>query len=314
MQTAGSQTSLTRREFVRRIALGGSAVGLCGAGALASEASAASPPSIVVFSKIFQEIKLNYEDAAALTAEAGLDGIDCPVRPGGEVLPERVADDLPRYAEALRKHGLKIPLLTTAITSTATPHAELILKTGKQLGATFYRLGFVYHKKNTTVSDQIAEARTQLKDLAGLNRQIGIGALLQNHSPSGSSVYLAGDLSEMRQLVEGFEPGQIGVAFDIGHALIVHGDGWRAHFEALRSHLKIAYIKDATRRGRWTPFGQGEIGQAGYFKLLKQMNYQAPFSMHIEYDWADPGNKSRATLLKVLRESSGVLRRWLAEA
>jgi len=306
---------LNRRGFMRKSLLAASVSALCAPRMLSWAAQASACPPVVVFSKIYQELKLNFEEAAALTAEAGLDGIDCPVRDGGEVLPERVADDLPRYAEALRKHGLSMPLLTTGITSTSSPHAEQILKTGKRLGAEFYRLGFVYRKKSVPVSDQINEVRAQLKDLAPLGRQIGICALVQNHSPSGNNAYLAGDLSEMRKLLEGFAPAEIGAAFDIGHAIIVYGDGWRPQFEAVKSHLKVAYIKDAAKQGRWTHFGEGEIGRSGYFKLLKQAGYKAPCSLHIEFDWDEGGkSKNRAALLKALKESATVLRRWFAEA
>jgi sugar phosphate isomerase/epimerase len=159
---------------------------------------------------------------------------------------------------------------------------------------------------------QVSEIKAQLKDLAALNKQIGIGAIFQNHSPSGRS-YVGGDLAEMFDIVKDFDPAQIGVAFDIGHALVVHGDDWRRHFEKLKSHLKIAYVKDVKRPGRWVPFGEGDIGSTGYFKLLKELNYHAPVSLHIEFDWTDGGkSKTRAALVKTLQNSARVLRRWLA--
>ena len=87
------------------------------------------------------------------------------------------------------------------------------------------------------------------------------------------------------------------------------------HFEKLKSHLKIAYVKDVKREGRWVPFGTGDIGSTGYFKLLRELNYPAPVSLHIEFDWTDGGKaKTRAALVKALQESAQVLRRWLASA
>ena len=302
---------LSRRNFIIQTAAS-SAAALCGNAAISSLAADKLAPPIVVFSKVYQTLKLSFDEAAAVTAEAGLDGIDCPLRPAGEVLPERAAEDLPRYLEALRKHNLQLPLLTTAITSVSSPHTENILRTAKKLGVQFYRLGFI--ERQTDVAGQINEIKAQLKDLAALNKQLGIGALVQNHSPSGRT-YIGGNLSELRQIVSGFDPAQIGVAFDIGHALIVHGDEWRSHFEQLKSHLKVAYIKDATRTGRWVPFGQGDVGQSGYFKLLKQLAYNAPISLHIEFDWSDKGkSKTRPALVKALKDSSRVLKQWLAEA
>jgi L-ribulose-5-phosphate 3-epimerase len=310
LATPPNTATYSRREFLARAAV---ASALAGPGLLSSLASERPTLPIVVFSKLYQEIHLGYEDAAALTAEAGLQGIDCPVRPDGEVLPERVADDLPRYAEALRKHGLVIPLLTTAITGVDSPRAGKILRTAKGLGVQFYRLGYFQPQKDPAA--QVRRAREQLKDLAMLNKEIGIGALIQNHSPSGRTTYVAGDLAEMREIVRGFDPAQVGVAFDIGHALIVHGEGWRGHFDALKPHIRVAYVKDAKRDGEWVTLGEGEVGQSGFFKRLKHVGYAAPVSLHVEYEWAGKGQpRTRAALLKALRENATVLRRWLAEA
>ena len=108
-------TSLSRRDFLVRTsfcAAGVLSVGLEGS----SLAASTNRLPIVVFSKAYQPLKLSFADAAALTAEAGLDGVDSPVRPDGEILPEHVSDELPAYVAALQKAGLAMPLLTTAIT------------------------------------------------------------------------------------------------------------------------------------------------------------------------------------------------------
>ena len=61
--------------------------------------------------------------------------------------------------------------------------------------------------------------------------------------------------------------------------------------------------------------GDGDVGHLGYFKLLKQMGYNAPISMHIEFDWTEKGKtKNREALVKALKDSAKVLRKWLAEA
>jgi L-ribulose-5-phosphate 3-epimerase len=309
--TTSKANQLSRRDFIARTLVTSSAATWCRDDVLLGDTEGASL-QIVVFSKVYQELELGFDAAAALTAEAGLNGIDCTVRPGGEILPEHAARELPLYAAALNKRGLQLPLLTTAIMSISSPHAEEILRTAKKLGVQYYRLGFVNTQTGAPPGKQVREIRAQLKDLAALNKKIGIGAIFQNHSPSGRS-YVGGDLSEMYDIVKDFDPAQIGVAFDIGHALVVHGDGWRQHFEKLKSHLKVAYVKDVTRGGRWVPFGQGDIASTGYFKLLRQLGYRAPVSMHIEFDWTDGGKtKTRTALAKALQESVQVLRRWLA--
>ena len=303
---------LTRRDFITRTLAASSVPALCSGNASLLLAQAAPVPPIVVFSKVYQELKLDFEEAAAITAEAGINGIDCPLRPGGEILPQNATRELPLYVDTLRKRGLQLPLLTTAITGVSSPWAEDILRTAKKLGVQYYRLGFINTDPNSPPGQQVREIRAELKDLAALNKQIGIGAIFQNHSPSGRS-YVGGNLAELYEIVRDFDPAQIGVAFDIGHALLVHGSDWRQYFEKLKTHLKVAYVKDVKRDGRWVPFGEGDIAPTGYFTLLKQLRYQAPVSMHIEYDWSN-GDKARtrANLLKVLKDSSRVLRRWLA--
>lgn len=301
----------SRRKFLNRFLAGSSAAVLLRPAWIATAADSAPRLPLVVFSKIYQELKLSFEQSAELTAEAGLDGVDCPVRPGGEVLPARAAEDLPRYAALLRQRGLTIPLITTGITSTASPNAEEILRTAKKVGTRHYRLGSLYHESDTPGPEKIKSFRKDLEGLAKLSREIGVGALVQNHSPAGRT-YLGGDLREMRAIVDGFEPDEIGVAFDIGHALIVHGDGWRSHFEALKPHIRIIYIKDAKMTGRWVRFGEGDVGKTDFFGLLKQTGYNAPVSLHIEYEWVDKGKpRTREALLEVLRHSAATTRKWL---
>ncbi len=316
VESSNNPMHLPRRDFLAKTAIATirAAAGPSSICALAAE-SHEKPPRlpIVIFTKVYQSLNLSFEDSALLTAEAGLNGVDSPVRHGGEIAPEKVADDLPHYAEALRKQSLGIPMLTTAILIPSSPHAEQILRTAKKIGVQFYRTGFVDRHSEQPLKGQIADLRAKLKDLAAMNKEIGIGAIVQNHSPAGHA-YLGGDLTELIEILAEFDPNQIGAAFDIGHALKVHGERWREHFEKLKSHLKIAYVKDTNRQGAWVPFGQGEIGKTGYFKLLREIGYDAPLCLHIEFDWSNKGkDKTKEALLKALKESCAVLKSWLQE-
>jgi sugar phosphate isomerase/epimerase len=303
-----------RRRFLRGVALAAVASGVNPGGALRGFAGGLTDCPVALFTKAYQPLKLSFKEAASLTAEAGLEGIDCPVRPGGEVLPERVAEDLPSYAEALAAHRLKVHLLTTGITSLSTPHAEAVLRTAAKLGVRYYRLGFIYRRQGVAVEAQIRETRAQLKDLLDLNAELGLCAVVQNHSPSGET-YLGGDLEEMHKIVVGFSPARLGVAFDIAHARVVHRGGWLDYFQALRAHLKVVYVKDVTADEHWVRLGDGEVGKLGFFPLLKHMRYRAPISLHVEYDWAGKGNpETRAGLLEAIRHDLSVLEHWLEQA
>ena len=162
----------------------------------------------------------------------------------------------------------------------------------------------------------VKEIRSSLKELATMNKDLGVCGVLQNHSAGKDrSRRDAGcDLAEMYELVKDCNPDQIAVAFDLAHAIIEHGDRWREHFERLKPHIRVVYIKDVQRPSRFVPFGEGEFGRSGFFQLLSKMNYQAPLSLHIEFDWVPQGNKTRAALVRVLKESRRTLGQWLAGA
>lgn len=303
----------SRREFLAR------AVALPTVVAAGSAFAAESPgnfaPPIALFSKVCREAGLSLEQSADLVGAAGLDGVDCPVRPRDEILPERVKEDLPRYAELLAQRGRKVLLVTTAITDPDSPHARDILDTARRLGVRWYRLGSPRVPRGASVPKLVAETRAQLKTIAALNAELGLCALLQNHSPGGDGGYLYGDLDVLAQVLEGFEARQVAAAFDLGHALLVHGDGWADRFDRLRPQLGVVYVKDTHRQRRFVPFGEGEFGQTDWFKRLKALRYSAPISLHIEFNWDDAGKaRTREALLKAATDSTRTLRGWLAAA
>lgn len=309
-----TKQTLSRRAFLKNSAYTISAFAIVGFKSQNTAAEPAAKPQFAIFSKIYQEVKMSFDEAAELTASAGYDGVDCPVRPKGEIEPERATEELPRYADALSKRGKKILLLTTGIISAESPYAETILKTAKKLGVKYYRLGVVYHNEKEPLQKQIDRQIENLKGLAKLNRQIGVTAIFQNHSPAGNRVYLGGNLDELYQIVKGFDPNEIGIAFDLAHAIVVHGDEWRQKFDLIKSHFKIAYIKDVKRPRSFVPFGEGEFSKSGYFSLLKKMNYNEPYSIHIEYDYLKGEKKSREAILKAMINCREALKKWIDEA
>ena len=80
------------------------------------------PIALVMFSKMLGEFPV--AEAARRIKGLGFEGVDLTVRPGGHVLPERVATDLPEAVKAIRGEGLSVPMITTAITRAGDPHAE----------------------------------------------------------------------------------------------------------------------------------------------------------------------------------------------
>jgi sugar phosphate isomerase/epimerase len=316
MQIRRSRHSMTRRRFIRLSGETAAAVStsflLAGLNCGDCEAAENPLPPVAVFSKIYQELKLDFRQSAEVTAAAGLDGIDCAVRPGGEIQPERAAEQMPQYAAALAERRVRMLLLTTAVQGVDSPHARDILTAAKALGIKYYRLGYWMHGPGVSADKSRERIRSSLKELAAMNREIGVCALFHNHSSGNdrSSVFAGGDLAEMYELVKDFDADQVGVAFDLGHAIITHGDQWRSHFERLEDHIRVVYLKDVKRPAQFVPFGQGEFGRASFFDLLAKTNYRAPLSMHVEYDWAPRGQKTRERLVETLKSNRRVVGQW----
>ena len=84
------------------------------------------------FTKVLQD--LSYEKTADAAVEVGWDGIECPVRAKGHVLPERVEEDLPRMVDALKAKNLEVLALATEIRGADEPHTEKVLRTALKLG------------------------------------------------------------------------------------------------------------------------------------------------------------------------------------
>jgi sugar phosphate isomerase/epimerase len=310
---------VTRRRFLEVASRSAAAVGV-GYFSLLPKNSAAGlidpgvvPPTLV-FSKVYQELKLNFQQGAEVTAEAGFKGIDCPVRPGGEIEPEQAADAMPRYAEALAKHGTRMQLVTSGILGVDSPNARDILAAAKKLDIHYYRLGFWYYRSAEAAEREKlrADIRSRLKELAAMNKELGVCALFQNHSSDNDKTKgpVGADLTEVHELVREFSSGQIAVAFDLGHAIISHGDAWHEHFERLKDHIRVVYIKDVQRPAKFVPFGQGEFGHTDFFQRLIKMHYSAPLSIHIEYPWAPQGKQTRTALVQTLKESRQTLEQW----
>lgn len=292
----------TTRRDVLGAALVGAATLLGGRSGQAAEAKPRQ--TICTFTKPFQS--LGYDRLAEAIAELGFDGIEAPIRRGGHIEPDRVPDELPRMVEALKRRGLEITLMTSSI-NRVDPLAEKTLGVAAKLGIKQYRMAYHRYDLAKPIRKQVDDLRPVFRDLAALNRQLGIQAVYQNHA---SARLVGAPIWDLDILLDGIPPAEIGVAFDIRHATVEGGTAWPLNFALLRPHLGIVYIKDFRWSGRKVgnvPLGTGQVDLARFLGLLRKSGYAGPLSLHEEYlDHRDP--KLVPQHLAALKKDLAVLR------
>jgi len=306
----------SRRAFLSAAAAAG-AVAMVPRRVAAAPVPAAAGFSVSVFSKHLQY--LDYRALAETVAEAGFDGIDLTVRPAGHVLPERVADDLPKVVESARAAGVAVTMMTTAVTSTRDPHAEAVLRTAGRLGIRDYRLGNLDYDRSRGILGTLEALRSPLRDLAALNEACRIRGGYQNHAGErvGAAVW------DLWLLLKDVGSPWLGCQYDIRHAVIEGGTSWVNGLRVIAPFIHTLDVKDGhwarTEKG-WRalvdPLGEGAVDLVAFFRLLAALGAKAPISMHFEYPFPEGGSLSerRKAAVALMRRDREVLRHAMAEA
>lgn len=303
-------TSLTdRRAFLKSAALAAGGAALSAQPAPAA-AAGKRPNKLCFFTKHLQG--LSYDDIASLAAEMGVDGVEAPIRPKGHIEPEAVADELPKFVEALKKQGLELTLMTSGINQvSAEQHTEKVLRTAAALGIRRYRMSYYKYDLKQPIWDQLQAVRPLVKDLVQLSDELGIQPVFQNHSGKD---YFGAPVWDMYSIIRDYRPEQIAFCFDILHATLEGGYAWQLHAALTAGHWGAVYFKDFQwngRKGETCPLGQGQINP-DFAKLLLQRQYAGPISLHLEYlkgDAKDPAKlkEFRAAHLRDVK----VLSEWM---
>lgn len=301
-------TDLPTNELSRRTFIAGAA----GAAALAlappAKAAKAAPANkVCAFVKFVQT--LSYDELADQIAEAGFDGIEATIRDKGQILPEQVADELPKLVEALKKHNLDITIMASSVNSVDQPHTESVLRTAASLGIERYRMEYYRYDLKRSVTEQLAELRPVVKDLAALNRELGIAGLYQNHA---GSYAVGATMWDLRELFRDYSTDEFGIAFDIRHATAEAGLSWPVLFNVATPHLGAVYVKDFVwdeKKPENVPLGEGRVDKS-FFTQLKKANFAGPISLHVEY----LPEAGVAKNFAAMKNDLATLKTWLKEA
>lgn len=235
---------------------------------------------LCVFAKHLQW--LSPAELAVLLVDMDVDGIEATIRGGGQVEPAEVAEGLLRLVEALHGHDRRVVIMTTEITSVASPHAESVLGAGAELDVPFYRMGYYRYDLQRPILPQLDEFTRQAEHLAELNRSLGITGLYQNHA---GDRYLGAPLWDLRQMLSEISGGGIAAAYDVRHATVEGGMSWPLDWALIRPHVGAIYLKDF----HWTegkvenvPLGTGQVSPR-LLQSLGEAGLSVPVSLHMEY-------------------------------
>jgi sugar phosphate isomerase/epimerase len=306
----------TRRRFLAQVAAATTAVATKAVAARAGDGHPAplSGP-ICLFTKPL--IAMEWARLAQAARQLGFDGLDLTVRPGGHVLPERAAGDLPRAVDAARAAGIAVPMITTGLTSADDPHAREILSTAGRLGIRYFKTGY-YLYDGPDVKAALARAAGALRGLVALAAEHGVQAGYHNHED-----YVGGAIWDLATIVEPLDPRWAGYYFDARHAVAEGGAGAWAHaLDLVTPRLKMIAVKDF----RWTktaegwrdpncPLGEGMVDWPRVLRTMAAAGFSGPVSLHLEYEPEAPPPASREeALLVALGRDLAFLKARMAEA
>lgn len=258
------------------------------AAAAAVPLAAAAPVRLSIFSKHLHF--LGWAEMAAAAKEIGFDGVDLTVRKGGHVAPERAAEDLPKAKEAIEKAGLQLTMITTDVVHVGSPHAQTVLRTLAKLGVRHYRWGGLrYRDPGPSPADQLREMQPQVKELAALNRELGLTAMYHTHSGLNQ---VGASMWDLWMLLKDEKPAEVSFNYDIAHATIEGGLGGWVHSARLALPLSrgIALKDFKWERGpqgwrvAWCPIGEGMVRFDKFIPMMKAAAFEGPLQVHYEYD------------------------------
>jgi L-ribulose-5-phosphate 3-epimerase len=314
----------SRRTFLKKSAVAGMGLPLMGStlvdGPGLFKADVKCP--VCIFSKHLQFLE-DYGDMADAALEAGLDGVDLGVRPGAHVEPERVEEDLPKAVEAIRKRGLKVPMMVTGINDPKDPQTIPVLKTAGQLGIRMYRMAYYQYDDSLGIEGSIEKFRPAVAGLAGLNEKYGIRGAYQNHS----GLYFGAPVWDLWLLLKDLDPAWTGCQYDICHASIEGNHSWPFGLKLIKPFISCVVAKDARLEkvnGRWRnvyqPLGEGMVDWDAFLGHLKAFDFTGPISLHLEYPLYDEEDTSqtleqkRKSTLKHIRRDVAFLKNKLRES
>ena len=288
---------MERRNFIKASALATTGITFAETGLARSAISTKSVKRpVCAFTKCLQFLSI--DEVGQVLAKTGFDGADLLVRPAGQIEPQNAKSELPQAVKTLRKYGVEIPMIVTAITDPSEPFAIETLQTAADSGIKYYRMGWLAYDLKKTIQENLDGFKKNFENLARLNEKLGIHGGYQNHS----GLHVGAPVWDLFELVKNVNPKYLGVQYDIRHAVTEGGYSWMLGMKRIEPWIRNIDIKDfvwgKTEKGEWkhqnVPLGEGMVNFDEFLKEYSTLKVEAPISIHYEYDLggAETGKKT----------------------
>lgn len=225
--------------------------------------------------------------------QAGFDGLDLTLRPGGHVKPEEAEMGLAAARQAADAARVTIPMASTAVTDRGSPHAEAIFAAAAHYGVRRLKLGYWPYRPFGTLANQIDEARRQLAGVVQLGAKYHVLPCVHVHSGyilsnSGPATYL---------ILRDFKPTEVGAYVDPMHMTVEGGTaGWEMGLDLLAPWLALVGMKNSRWiedgrdekgqlrfRAQYTPLQDGHAPLPQFVARLQEVGFDGVISLHSEY-------------------------------
>lgn len=267
-----------RRKFLAQSAV--TLASVTAANARKSKKKAVSP--IIVFEKPIQT--LNYDRMGEILAKMGVQGIEATIRKGGHIAQEEAEEEVPKMVAALGESGQKALIAATNV-SEANAESEKLLRILKANGITKYRSNYYRYDLKKEMLPQVEENAAKLKDLAAMNKEIGLQSLYQIHSGYKYAGAMSWDAALM---FDGIDPDYAAIAYDLRHFRADSGLSWKTALATVKKHIRSIYVKDAVWEGERSnklknvPLDTGFVDKET-FDSVRKGHKPMPVSLHMEW-------------------------------
>jgi sugar phosphate isomerase/epimerase len=236
----------------------------------------------IVFSVFTKPWKMPIPELGAFVNRLGFDGIELPVRPGFQVEPERICQDLPVAIRQLAEHDVRV-------TSIAGSADERTIAACAEAGVPLIRV-MVQIPPDRGYLEHEACVRREFEGLIPHLDRGGVRLGVQNHSDR----FVANAMG-LRHFLERFDPRHVCAVWDPAHCAL-DGELPELAIDIVWSHLGMVNLKNVFWRRTngpeaelaqyehyWTSGRQGLCSWPTVTALLCQRGYHGVVCLPAEY-------------------------------